>query len=297
MATGRKRQSQRSGEVHCKTKKTALEDEPQIHFHPTDVILEVEGRDIHVNKQVLAEKSLVFKAMFESDFTEKYKEKIPLPGKKYADFVDFLYTFYYPEREEPITENKVLKIIPLAEEYQILAVKDKCESLLREVCQSTARDIEKRIETSTLVNYTACAAQFNMNSVLPFALRLCAECPPQSLKLAGIDAKVTGDLQRRIAECRNSLLEKELKPYFGEGSRQDFLNIAVLMWDSFNSAEKRQYEDSLVNSCNRQSGPSSSQPSAISLHTLIGYIIAAERFNLENLLTAAIDLASYCSYK
>ncbi|XP_061176809.1 uncharacterized protein LOC133185530 [Saccostrea echinata] len=135
-----------------------------------------------------------------------------------------------------------------------------------------------------------------MESVLPSATQLCAGCPVKSLKQARIDTKVSVDIQKRIAEGLNSLLEKELKPDLIAGSGKDFLKIVVLLWDTLNSTDKMKYEDSLVSSCNRQSGPSSSQPSAISLHTLIGYIIAAERFNLENLLTAAIDLASKCRF-
>ncbi|XP_062597020.1 BTB and MATH domain-containing protein 42-like [Saccostrea cucullata] len=286
-------------EAHCVPEEnvTAQKNEPQLHFLPTDVILEVEGRDIYVNKQVLADHSRVFKAMFESDFTEKHKERISLPEKKYADFVNLLYTFYYPEREDLITDKTVLKITPLAEEYQISVVKNKCEKFLEEVCKSTARDVDKHIETSTLVEYTACAEQFNMKFVLPSAIQLCAECPTESLKRAGIEIKLTGDLRKSISDCRNSLMEKELKPYLDAGSRTDFLKIAVLLWDSQSSTEKRKYEDSLVSFCKHQSGSSSSQPSAISLHVLLGYIIAAERFNLRKLLEAAIDLASRCSYK
>ncbi|XP_062597021.1 uncharacterized protein LOC134258473 [Saccostrea cucullata] len=273
------------------------EDEPQVHFLHTDVILEVEGRDIHVNKQMLADHSPVFKAMFESNFKEKDKEKISLPGKKYDDFVDFLYTFHYPERLDPITENTVLRIAPLAEEYQISFVKKNCKKFLEEVCKSTVRDVDKEIEISILVKYTACAEQFNMESVLPFAIQLCAKCHTESLKQAGIETMVTVDLRKSIAECRSSFLEKELKPNFVAGSQQDFLNTAVLMWDSLNQSERRKCEDSLVSCCKHQSGSSSSQPSSISLHNLIGYIIAAERFHLRKLLEAAIDLASRCSYK
>ncbi|XP_062605980.1 kelch-like protein 23 [Saccostrea cucullata] len=172
------------------------EDKPKLHFMPTNVILEVEGRDIHVNKQVLSDHSPVFKAMFELDFTEKHKNKIQLPGKKYDDFVYFLYTFYYPERLDPVTENTVLRIAPLAEEYQISLVKKQCEKFLEKLCKSTARDVDKQIEISTLVEYTACAEQFNMESVLPSAIQLCAECPTESLKLAGMENKLTDDLQK-----------------------------------------------------------------------------------------------------
>lgn len=47
------------------------EEKPLPLFLPNDVILEVEGRQLYVNKQTLADSSPVFKRMFESDFQEK----------------------------------------------------------------------------------------------------------------------------------------------------------------------------------------------------------------------------------
>ena len=49
----------------------------------SDVVLEVEGRELHVNRAVLAHYSPVFGKMFFSDFKEKEQSKVPLPGKSY----------------------------------------------------------------------------------------------------------------------------------------------------------------------------------------------------------------------
>ncbi|XP_062597019.1 uncharacterized protein LOC134258471 [Saccostrea cucullata] len=267
------------------------EDEPHKDFPPTDMILEVEGRDIHVNKQVLADNSPVFKAMFELEFTEKHKERISLTGKMYDDFVNFLYTFYYPGREDSITENTVLKIIPLAEEYQIPAVKVKCEIFLTEVCENSAKNEEKHIKTSTLLNYTSFAEQYNMDSVLPFAIPLCAKCPAESLKVAEIDTKLTADMRRRISELRNTLLENELKPTLTTGKLN--LKAIELFWITLTSDEKKKFEDRLVRKCEERSY--TPEPITITFDKLLECIIVAERFNLKNLLNAAIDLASKCS--
>ncbi|XP_062569337.1 uncharacterized protein LOC134231388 [Saccostrea cucullata] len=267
------------------------EDEPQKDFLPTDVILEVEGRDIHVNKQVLADHSPVFKTMFVCHLNEKHKDKIPLPEKNYEDFVNFLYTFYYSGREDSITENTVLKIIPLAEEYQIPAVKVKCEIFLTEVCESSAENEEKHIKTSTLLDYTSFAERYNMDSVLPFAIPLCAKCPTESLKVAEIDTKLTADMQRRISELRNTLLENEFKPTLTTGKLN--LKAVELFWITLTSDEKKEFEDRLVRRCEERSY--TSEPITITFDKLLECIIVAERFNLKNLLTAAIDLASKCS--
>ena len=92
-------------------RKTFEEVESQIQkkvqtlFLRTDVILEVEGRQIHVNRQMLADHSPVFQGMFESDFKEKHMDNIPLPDKKFEDFEIFLSSFYYNEFQQTITGN------------------------------------------------------------------------------------------------------------------------------------------------------------------------------------------------
>ena len=84
------------------------EEKPLPLFLPNDVILEVEGWQLHVNKQTLADNSPVFKRMFESDFQEKHMDKISLPEKKYDDFQKFLFFICSPEDQRRITGNFVV---------------------------------------------------------------------------------------------------------------------------------------------------------------------------------------------
>ena len=99
--------------------------EPQVKkklrtlFLRTDVTLEVEGRQIHVNKQTLADHSPVFKGMFESDFKEKHMDNIPLPDKKFEDFEIFLSSFYYNEFQQTIT-GKNLSLLICSKTYHII---------------------------------------------------------------------------------------------------------------------------------------------------------------------------------
>ena len=61
----------------------------------SDLALEVEGKQLHVHKQVLRVVSAVFDAMFSSDFVEKDAETVPLPGKK-SDDIEKLLRVIYP---------------------------------------------------------------------------------------------------------------------------------------------------------------------------------------------------------
>lgn len=97
MATGSKRQKfeeepTESEDNDGRSKRTA-----GTMFVPPDIILVVEGIKLHVNKQVLADNSPVFKRMFEADFKEKQK-KIHLPNENIEDFEQFLCFIYRPEK-------------------------------------------------------------------------------------------------------------------------------------------------------------------------------------------------------
>lgn len=72
----------------CTNQDTSVDESTEIHptemkpptlFLPHDVILEVEGMQLHVCKQMLADNSPVFERMFKSEFKEKDLKKIPLP--------------------------------------------------------------------------------------------------------------------------------------------------------------------------------------------------------------------------
>ena len=88
-------------------------------FLRTDLTLEVEGRQIHVNRQMLADHSPVFQGMFESDFKEKHMDNIPLPDKKFEDFEIFLSSFYYNEFQHTITGND-LSLLICSKTYRII---------------------------------------------------------------------------------------------------------------------------------------------------------------------------------
>lgn len=81
-------------------------DEVDLGFPGTDLILVVEDRKIHVNKNVLCEHSPVFNTMFNSNFKESTAKEIVLQDKKATDVVEFLKCFY-PKMKYPIT-GKIL---------------------------------------------------------------------------------------------------------------------------------------------------------------------------------------------
>ena len=95
----------------------------------SDVVLVVEDEKFHVHRNVLALWSPVFEKMFTSNFREKSKGEIRLPGKQ-ADSVKALLLMIYPPANDEITLDNYSAILELAHEYQISSVVEKCEDFL-----------------------------------------------------------------------------------------------------------------------------------------------------------------------
>lgn len=85
---------------------TVNEDDVDLGFPDTDLILVEEGRKIHVNKNVLSDHSPVFNTMLNSKFKESTAEEIVLVDKIAGDVVEFLKCFY-PNMKHPITGKKI----------------------------------------------------------------------------------------------------------------------------------------------------------------------------------------------
>ena len=60
----------------------------------SDLILQVEGKQLHVHKQLLRVVSQVFDTMFTANFREKNADVVPLPGKLRKDMVKLLRVIY-----------------------------------------------------------------------------------------------------------------------------------------------------------------------------------------------------------
>ena len=89
----------------------------------SDVVLEVEGRELHANRAVLAHYSPVFGRMFFSDFREKEQNKVPLPGKSYDEMETFFTVLYPQSPTSPglIKGNGVLdRILPVHNALELL---------------------------------------------------------------------------------------------------------------------------------------------------------------------------------
>lgn len=64
----------------------------------SDLTLVVEGRQLHVHKQYLAEWSPVWRRMFLGRFMERDAREIPLPGKRVSEITELLHCIYSSQK-------------------------------------------------------------------------------------------------------------------------------------------------------------------------------------------------------
>lgn len=72
------------------------EGEKETIFRPTNFTIEIDGQQIHLNKEWLFEHSPVFKRMYEAEFQEKNMATITLEGKNWESFEQFIRAMCLP---------------------------------------------------------------------------------------------------------------------------------------------------------------------------------------------------------
>jgi len=101
--------------------------------HPwklSDLVLVVEEERFHVHRAMLAFWSPVFEKMFTSEFQEKDKNEVRLPGKKASEIKEMLLQVYPSAKERAITKENCYFLVKLAHEYQMAAIVTRCEDFL-----------------------------------------------------------------------------------------------------------------------------------------------------------------------
>lgn len=122
-----------------------------------DIVLVVEGKKFHVNRAILGTASPVFDRMFEADFKEREMTEIPLPDKKYSDVEEFLLCIY-PDCLKDVTDTNVDIVLPLCDEYQVDALKKKCEIFL-------VNTTNFKTSVKSLLERLSAAIQYDLNDL------------------------------------------------------------------------------------------------------------------------------------
>ena len=116
----------------------ATENDQNVFSSPwddSDIVLVVEGHELHVHKWILTSQSPVFKAMFDGRFREASQDKVTLKDKDPKTMVRFLKLLYpwsmFGEDEESFDDENILLVLALADEYQCVNLIKQCIDKLK----------------------------------------------------------------------------------------------------------------------------------------------------------------------
>ncbi|KAK7505026.1 hypothetical protein BaRGS_00003596 [Batillaria attramentaria] len=170
----------------------------------TDVTFVVEERKLYFNKTILMISSPVFERMFTADFKEKDAKEIPLPGKKFVDMVALLQQIHPVHCAQPITDTTLAQVLPLADEYQMEAVRKKCEQYI-----GTQMEIKKtELSNDTLLFYLCMCEQHQMKLHRERLLQLGAERRESDLEKSRYFDSVPSTAMRDLLIRRCKSLER-----------------------------------------------------------------------------------------
>jgi hypothetical protein len=101
-------------------------------WNDSDVVLVVEGKEIHVHRYMLSLQSPVFKALFNGNFKDSKQEKIELKYDKYEAMLLFI-QLLYPQNvldgykdEVYINNENVIQILEIADKYTAINIIKQC---------------------------------------------------------------------------------------------------------------------------------------------------------------------------
>ncbi|CAB4017753.1 kelch 40a [Paramuricea clavata] len=101
-------------------------------WNDSDVVLVVEGKEVHVHRYMLSMQSPVFKAMFNGNFKDSQQEKIELKDDKYEAMLLFLQLLYPTNMLDEsrgnvdINDENVLQILEIADKYTAINIIKQC---------------------------------------------------------------------------------------------------------------------------------------------------------------------------
>ena len=171
-------------------------------WEQSDVVLLVEGQKIHVHRLMLSMCSPVFSRMFSAEFKEKDADEIPLPGKKAAEIREMLLVIY-PSFCKRVTDNNLDFLLPLAREYQMTVLTEKCEDYL-------LWGMEKKNEISSIMETLIVAQNFSLERLKTDCIKKTQNLSTEDIKSHELYDQIEPLSQRRMVELQMDNMEKKL---------------------------------------------------------------------------------------
>ena len=178
-----------------------LEQDFSKPWEQSDVILLVEGQQIHVHRVILAMSSPVFSKMFSAEFKEKYAEEIPLP-EKIAEEIREMLSVIYPTSWKPVQESNCYFLLALAQEYQMSKLTQMCEDFL-------LKAVDKK-EGAAILETIVVAQRYNLDKVINSCIQKTQHLSLRGLKSHATYKKIGLLTQRKMLDLQMSKIEKKI---------------------------------------------------------------------------------------
>lgn len=163
----------------------------------------VENERFRVCRCLLVYASPVFRSMLTLDFKERQEGEIHLPGKRSKDIKELL-DYLNPGLDDTLADGagSAIRLLPLAEEYQINKLRDKCASTILQELHTNDKPQEFVVKCLKMSN------QYCLFEVLQYCVEKCAMS--KSLWKMVRDAEdVPTELKAKVYEERLYVLEAE----------------------------------------------------------------------------------------
>lgn len=173
--------------------------------HTYDIVFIVQGKKLHFNKSVLSLCSPVFQVMFNGDFAEKKADRIPLPGKRYEDMVEFfkhIHPVYAAATE--VKDGTLKSLLELSREYQVEHIRDKCRQF---VCHQADTG---SLSADRLLYYIWIFNQFDIMDHRPQLVNLAADKTSTELTSSGAYQNFTTNALTDVLLARVRTLERRI---------------------------------------------------------------------------------------
>lgn len=183
---------------------TENQESPYDSYDTTSGIdLIVENERFRVCRCLLVYASPVFKSMLTLEFKEKQEGEVHLPGKRSKDIKELL-DYLNPGLDDTLADgaDSAIRLLPLAEEYQINKLRDKCASTILQELQTNDKPQEFVVKCLKMSN------QYCLLEVLQYCVEKCAMS--KSLwKMVRDSEDVPTELKAKVYEERLYVLEAE----------------------------------------------------------------------------------------
>lgn len=100
----------------------------------------------------------------------------------------------------------------------MIEVKERCEHFIIQTLQKSINHEIQRPDLHTLLKYASCADLYNLTSVLPLAVNMCAKYTIKSLTNASLHTPVSEKIHVNIFTERTKFTEKLTKERIEKGN-------------------------------------------------------------------------------